>query len=548
MIKYEDLTKDQQKAFDLLVSGANVFVNGEAGTGKSFTLKAFSEWCDKNKKSLIKLAPTGIAAQEIGGATLHHQFKLKLIPLVEQPYSYPEVLKYVDIILIDEISMCRIDVFEYIMKTIRLVNESQYRIRKGPIQIILTGDFFQLPPVITKEDKKVLDAFYKTDIGKGFAFQSKMWSEMQMQTITLKEVIRQEEKSFCEALKLARYGNAECVPYFNENSCDHFIEDAILLAGRNKVVDEYNDKKLSEIPGRLYHSYIKKEGEITSKDYPCDDDFKFKIGTKVMFLVNDPDGQYKNGTMGTIVAYGKESDFAKKEREIDEDIEENENDGETELSNEDVLQVKLDNGIKVLVKKYTFECKRYDAKAKKRNKANSTDNTNDIFNLDILLSEVVKDTDIVLNNRDEEERKNDQEVVVDVIGTAKQFPLRIAYAITIHKSQGRTFEKMNLNPDVFEEGQFYVAISRGKAIENIHINQKVLKGTIRASAEVLDFYSNPEEYNFFEKKFVNVRMRREQYDDLIKYVLADEVAFQKARNAVIQYAQLLALKEKAKKQ
>ena len=158
---YETLTDDQKKAIDYLIMGKNTFLTGEAGTGKSYVVNAYTKYCDENDISIIKCAPTGIAAVNIEGATLHHQFKLDLGPLTSLPYTYPECLDNVDVVLIDEISMCRIDVFENVMFQISLANKNPKRMASGKfIQIVLVGDFFQLPPVITDLDRYQLEQYF----------------------------------------------------------------------------------------------------------------------------------------------------------------------------------------------------------------------------------------------------------------------------------------------------------------------------------------------------------------------------------------------------
>jgi len=140
-------TESQYKAFEILKSGCNVFLTGKAGTGKSFLVDAFAQWCMSERKELILCAPTGIAAQNVGGATIHRTFNVPVHPIVEDPVSVSDVICCADVILIDEISMCRIDVFDYIyMKKMDLADQKRYMRRKPPIQRVFVGDFFAIAP------------------------------------------------------------------------------------------------------------------------------------------------------------------------------------------------------------------------------------------------------------------------------------------------------------------------------------------------------------------------------------------------------------------
>ena len=208
-----ELTAKQKQAYELMKSGANVFLTGEAGTGKSFVLNQFLN----KREDILVCAPTGIAAINVKGATLHRTFKVPLRPIgPEQKGRKPtELILRTKCFVIDEISMCRFDVFHFVAKIImraeemaRTLNlERGVQIYPEKKQIICCGDFFQLPPVITDRDREVLESLWG-DIGDGFAFRSPLWEKFQFQTVMLDEVMRQKKDSaFVENLNYIRKAN-----------------------------------------------------------------------------------------------------------------------------------------------------------------------------------------------------------------------------------------------------------------------------------------------------------------------------------------------------
>ena len=208
------LNAGQKAVMQKLQAGENVFITGNAGTGKSFLVSAYTAYCKEHGIELVRTAPTGIAAQNISGATLHSQFKLKTTLDFEKPKKVPEWLKQTDALLIDEISMVRIDVFDKIMQYVAIANEKRPKSKK-PIQMVFCGDFFQLAPVIPQGDKPHLTQFYKKSVQDGYCFQSSYWKMFQVQLCKLTEVVRQDDKNFCAALDLCKEGNASCLSYFN---------------------------------------------------------------------------------------------------------------------------------------------------------------------------------------------------------------------------------------------------------------------------------------------------------------------------------------------
>ena len=424
-LKQNSFTVKQQHAYNCLIAGKNVFLTGDAGTGKSYVIQKFIEYCYSKCKNIIITAPTGIAALNIDGVTLHRAFKAPIGPIVESAKTVSSLLKDADVVVIDEISMCRIDLFDFVITQIIYANIHRRKKGLADIQIVVVGDFFQLPPVLVKEEKQVLNKYYKTDIGYGFAFQSKYWEACNFISIILDEVVRQSDGLFIQSLNQARKGRLRSLQYFTENSCKQEIKEAILLCGTNKAVKEKNDTELAKIksPSVEYEAII--TGEVKESDKMTNDILTLKVGARVMTLVNDSEDRYCNGSFGSVIKLNK-----------------------------DTVVVQMDNGCKVEIGKYKWSIKGYELK------------TSD------------KDT----------EKKARLEA--GEIGSFEQFPLKLAYAITIHKSQGQTYDAVNLNPYCWDCGQLYVALSRCKSVNKIYLTQPIKANFLKASKEVLNFYKS----------------------------------------------------------
>lgn len=412
----------QQLAFDCMEQGKNVFLTGDAGTGKSYVVNKFIESCKKKGKQIVICAPTGVAAINIGGVTIHRVFKLPIRPLIETAKSIPLTLKDADIFLIDEISMARIDVFEYVATVLFVLNNIRRQQGKKDVQVILVGDFFQLPPVITDKDREVLEKYkYKDNLGKGFAFQSKYWDAFNFVCIQLNEVVRQDDIEFIKNLNAIRYGDYRGIRYFNEMSRTTEIKDAILICGTNKAVNQKNETEYNKIHNKEFVYEADIDGEVTDSDKIVPDKLKLKVGCRVMTVINDYAGKYQNGTLATV----------------------------THLT-DDKIFIETDAGESAVIEPYTWSINNYNAK-----------NT-----------------------------KNKVKISLDCIGTFTQYPLKLAYAATVHKSQGQTFDKVNLNPYCWDCGQLYVALSRVRTIDGLHLTQPIHPRYLITSSDVKKFYNN----------------------------------------------------------
>lgn len=407
------LKPSQQLAFDMMMSGRNVFLSGEAGTGKSYVLRHYLESVTKSKKCLI-CAPTGIAAINVGGSTIHRTFKAPIGPILREPTSAPDVVQEADIIIIDEISMCRCDLFDFVAKTI--VKAEEMHPKKPKKQLIVVGDFYQLPPVITDADREMLE------IAEGFAFQAEMWPHFDFQKVVLTEVVRQSgDLDFVTKLNGIRRGDAFCLAWINDHAAKK-LNGGIHLCPTNKAAADINEKAMRKLKGRNRTYRSQESGEVTDNDRATAKDLVLKEGARVMMLVNDSQDQYQNGSLGTV-------------SEMDDDT----------------LAISLDNGNNVAIERYKWEVTKY---------------------------EIVT------------ESSGEKRLEQKVIGTFVQFPVKIAYAITIHKSQGQTYDAVNLHPRCFAAGQLYVALSRVKAIKGLHLVSPIKEDYLITSQSVLNFYED----------------------------------------------------------
>lgn len=467
MRKREYLTKDQRRIFQRLVNGENIFLTGNAGTGKSFLVDAFNEYCEENNIKILKVAPTGVAACNIKGVTLHKQFALKadVRSMLKEENELPEkivkVINLASIILIDEISMVRIDVFDKIMRYIEIENKKRREKRRKELQIVFVGDFFQLSPVIPPEDRKMLNLHYGKEIGNGFAFQSKYWKSLNIQFEKLTEVKRQDgDRLFCTALDQCKEGDTDCLKFFATKTAKTESKKAIWVCGKNDTSAQKNYEKLSKIKGKEFCISAEYEGDVSEKDKLCEEKFIFKIGARVLMVVNEPNGLFQNGSMGEIKQVTNEGIIV----EIDQ------------KDNNDPLEV--------LVEKHEF-CKYEYIPVEYKEK--------------------------VIDERGEETTITRVELELAEVGKAIQYPMKLGFAITIHKSQGQTYEEMNLVPEIFQDGQLYVALSRCRAANKLHITKSLVPRMVRASQEVVNFYKNPENYTFFgeEQDIVSVQISKE---------------------------------------
>ena len=417
------LNEEQQKAVDIMRSGVNCFVSGDAGTGKSYTLNYFINLSKKDHKNVVVVAPTGIAAINVDGVTLHRLLRLSPRPVIcsVEDVKINRMLVQCDILILEEVSMCRMDLFDYLAISIGKANKLRKEKGLNTIQFIVCGDFFQLPPVLTDRDKEILDSFYGYDVGKAFAFQSKYWKQIRFTNIVLHTVVRQSDKTFSELLNKVRTGNRLAVYEIERLSRKQELQKAIYLSSTNKSVNEKNEAELNALKGIPKKYIAEMAGDLSNSDKMAEDELTLKVNARVMTLVNDFGKGYKNGSLGTILEM-----------------------------KDDYVTVSIDGGGVVNIYPYIWEVKNYSVVTKNKRK--------------------------VINE--------------EIVGTFTQLPLKLAYAITIHKSQGQTYKSVNLNPRSWDYGQLYVALSRVESLDGLYLTSEISPNYLLTSPEVLDFYAN----------------------------------------------------------
>ena len=421
-----ELNNDFKYALDLLEKTSHsAFITGRAGTGKSTLLQLFR---NTTHKKVVVLAPTGVAALNVQGQTIHSFFRFPAQPITQgdiKKLKKRSLYKNMQVLIIDEISMVRADLLDNIDYFLRVNRENPAPF--GGVQVIFFGDLFQLPPVVSSAAEKELFSFY---YDSPYFFSAKLFEEdYPMEMIELRKTYRQESRYFLRLLDAIRLNqfDQEDLNDLNERHLPGFeIEDYyITLSTRNAIVDQINEQRLARLETREFQYQASISGNFNPRLFPAEAILRLKKGAQVMFVKNDPQRRFVNGSIGKI----------------------------TEIS---------DDVIKVLIEEQsdgrqrTIEVERLDWEIQKY-KAN-------------------------------EEEKN--KIDTEVVGTFKQYPLRLAWAITIHKSQGKTFDRViiNLGRGAFEHGQTYVALSRCRTIEGVVLKQPLRPRDIMVDERVVEYY------------------------------------------------------------
>lgn len=415
----------------------SLFLTGKAGTGKSTFLHYIAQ---TTKKKYVILAPTGIAAINVGGATLHSFFKLPFHPLLpnDRRYSTQQLrntLKYnsekiklireLELIIIDEISMVRADIIDFIDKILRVYSHNM-RIPFGGKQLLLVGDVYQLEPVLKEEDWQLLQPYYSSK----FFFDAHVFRSFHLVCIELQKVYRQRDDKFISILDHIRTSTVTNtdLSLLNQQVGQHQPMDAhqlsITLSTRRDTVDYINGLHLSKLPGdaTILHGSI--DGEYPENNLPTPIELEVKTGAQILFIKNDREKRWVNGTLGTIIGIGDEEDGK--------------------------IYIRTEQGEDVDVEQEVWNNVRYTYNQK------------------------------------------EQKVEEEILGSFQQFPLRLAWAITIHKSQGLTFNqvKIDLSGGVFAGGQTYVALSRCRSLKGIALQEPVKREDIYVNQEVVKFSKN----------------------------------------------------------
>ena len=410
-------------------TGKSVYLTGKAGTGKTTFLKYITQSISKR---YVILAPTGVAAINAGGTTIHSFFQLPLCPYLPDvkelvtEYQMPEkyrrprkervkLIRTLELLIIDEISMVRADILDAVDMTLRSIRRNEKPF--GGVQLLMIGDAQQLSPVVKEEERRYMEQIYPSP----YFFHSKALKELDYTTIELQKIHRQKDETFLEILNSIRENRiTENILQRLNSRVNAFSsdDDTIRLTTHNRQAENINTAKLESLPGKpsIFNASI--EGDFPEKNYPTDKELALKEGAQIMFIRNDAEGRFYNGKIGIVKSISKEQGI--------------------------IVGVKGENPIHV--------------------------------------------EPVVWENIEYALDKETGEITPNVIGTFRQLPVRIAWAVTIHKSQGLTFDKVIIDAGAaFAFGQVYVALSRCRTLEGISLGTPISKSAIYTDSNVAHF-------------------------------------------------------------
>lgn len=412
------LSKSQQEALSKVLAGDNMLITGAAGTGKSYVVKSITQALSKRNRRFALTSSTGVSAMNIGGRTIHSFLGTRNFGTIEQVDAAlasnnlmmsgvtTERIQKVDVLIVDEVSMLTGDYIDMMDVWFRRIR--QVTLPFGGVQMIFVGDFLQLPPVITGMDR----------ISKKYAFQSDVWTNANIEIIFLSEFFRQKNVEFVSHLGKLRYGivSQETIDYFSACVGRTLSKEPVRLFPKNADVQVINREKLDKIEGdpAVFRAGMKgtEANQTRIRQYCIAEEFLFlKPTARVIALVNDPHGEYVNGSLGTVLGTSPEG-----------------------------VEVKLDFGGKVLFGYNTWSL--LDASG-------------------------------------------------DVAAEMTQVPLKLAYALTIHKAQGMTLDAVQCDiSSCFENGHAYVALSRVRDVAGLSLDKPMRASQVKACPQAISFYAD----------------------------------------------------------
>ncbi len=420
-----ELSQDFNNVLNLLEKERkNLFVTGRAGTGKSTLLQLFRKTTSKKH---VVLAPTGVAALNVKGQTIHSFFNFP--PRLFDPGQIKtgknkRLIKELEIIIIDEISMVRADLMDAIDYILRVLRNNQKPF--GGIQMVVFGDLFQLPPVVNQETN---DWLKRREYASVYFFSAHIFSSFPdfFEMFELHKIYRQDNKQFIHLLESVRLNkiDPDDLEALNEryNPSFHSIENYITLCARNLTADKINQTQLNLLESESKPYLAKITGNFQASQFPTEPILNLKIGAQVMILRNDPEGKFVNGSIG-------------------------------------VIQKLLDNEVEVSLDQDGYK----------------TSLTLGPLNWEILQYKL--------------DPKHPDKISTEIIGTFTQLPIKLAWGVTIHKAQGKTFDKIiiDLAGGAFEYGQTYVALSRCRTLDGIVLRHPLKPTDLKTDPAVLDYY------------------------------------------------------------